>query len=55
MGYTGPYSLGARCLTEFIADVIFVFVGEGVFANALLNKTKGGDSEAAPTAYQMSF
>ena len=45
MGYRGPYSLGARCLSEFIADVLFAFVGLSVFANALLNKTKGQASE----------
>ena len=41
MGYTGLYSLGARCGSEAIATGLMIFLGEGTLANELLNKTKG--------------
>lgn len=41
MGYTGPYSLGARCSTEALATGFMIFMGDGVIANELLSKTKG--------------
>ncbi|BDA51295.1 probable glycerol uptake facilitator protein [Coccomyxa sp. Obi] len=41
MGYTGPYSLGARCGTEAMATALMIFLGEGTLANELLSKTKG--------------
>ena len=41
MGYAGLYSLGSRCLSEFLATCTVIFLGESVLANELLAKTKG--------------
>ena len=41
MGYAGPYSLGSRCLSEFLATCTVIFLGESVMANELLSKDKG--------------
>lgn len=43
MGYEGPYTLGARCASEFVATWMFIFLLESVLANKLLPKTKGHD------------
>ncbi|KAJ3242179.1 hypothetical protein HDU81_006591 [Chytriomyces hyalinus] len=39
--YTGSYSLGTRCLTEFLATFIAIGFGEGIIANEVLPTTKG--------------
>ncbi|KAI9339016.1 aquaporin-like protein [Obelidium mucronatum] len=41
MGYTGIYSLGTRCLTEFLATFMAIGMGLGMIANELLPNTKG--------------
>ncbi|KAJ3409101.1 hypothetical protein HDV05_004576 [Chytridiales sp. JEL 0842] len=41
MPYTGPYSLGTRCLTEFFGTALVIFLGESILANELLPSTKG--------------
>ncbi|KAJ3001540.1 UNVERIFIED_CONTAM: hypothetical protein HDU68_006799, partial [Siphonaria sp. JEL0065] len=41
MGYTGAYSLGTRCLTEFLSTFMAIGMGEGMLANELLPSTKG--------------
>ncbi|KAJ1568716.1 hypothetical protein HK405_014638 [Cladochytrium tenue] len=41
MGYTGPYSLGTRCLTEFLATFVAISLGESLLANEMLPSTKG--------------
>jgi glycerol uptake facilitator-like aquaporin len=42
MGYEGPYSLAARCLSEFLGTMFAIYLGESVIANAELAKTKVG-------------
>ncbi len=39
--YTGQYSLGSRCFSEFIATALMIFLGLGTLGNELLAKTKG--------------
>ncbi|KAJ3262424.1 hypothetical protein HDU77_000342 [Chytriomyces hyalinus] len=39
--YTGSYSLGTRCLTEFLATFCAIGFGEGIIANEVLPTTKG--------------
>ncbi|KAJ3099183.1 hypothetical protein HK100_004941, partial [Physocladia obscura] len=41
MPYTGAYSLGARCLTEFFGTFMAMGIGEGILANEMLPSTKG--------------
>ncbi|KAJ3201970.1 hypothetical protein HDU82_007705, partial [Entophlyctis luteolus] len=41
MPYSGAYTLGARCLTEFLATFVAISMGEGLLANELLPTTKG--------------
>ncbi|KAJ3209230.1 hypothetical protein HDU67_006310 [Dinochytrium kinnereticum] len=41
MGYTGPYSLGSRVLTEFLGTFLAMFLGLSIVANELLPSTKG--------------
>lgn len=55
MGYTGPYSLGARCGTEAMATGLMIFLGEGCLANELLSKTKGQGMGFGWTAFGFGF
>ncbi|KAJ3061262.1 hypothetical protein HDU98_002822 [Podochytrium sp. JEL0797] len=41
MPYTGPYSLGTRCLTEFLGTMFTIGMAEAMIANELLTGTKG--------------
>ncbi|KAJ3131482.1 hypothetical protein HK100_006311 [Physocladia obscura] len=41
MPYTGVYSLGTRCLTEFLGTFVAIALGESILANELLPTTKG--------------
>ncbi|ORY38199.1 aquaporin-like protein [Rhizoclosmatium globosum] len=41
MGYTGAYTLGQRCLTEYLATFCAIGFGECLLANELLPNTKG--------------
>ncbi|KAJ1568717.1 hypothetical protein HK405_014639 [Cladochytrium tenue] len=41
MGYTGAYSLGKRCLTEFLGMFVAISLGESLLANEMLPSTKG--------------
>ncbi|KAJ3063144.1 hypothetical protein HDU98_001008 [Podochytrium sp. JEL0797] len=41
MGYVGAYSLGQRCLTEYLATFTAIGLGEAILANELLPSTKG--------------
>ncbi|KAJ3267830.1 hypothetical protein HK104_005597, partial [Borealophlyctis nickersoniae] len=50
MPYTGPYSLGTRCWTEFLATAAAIFVGEAIVANELLPTTKGHAMGFLPVA-----
>lgn len=34
------YSLGAKCITEFVASFFAIWLGESVIANELLGQTK---------------
>ena len=48
MGYSGPYSLRARCASEVIATLIGVFLGNGCIANTQLSRTKVPFPKAPP-------
>ncbi|KAI8853780.1 hypothetical protein BC829DRAFT_277068 [Chytridium lagenaria] len=41
MGYTGPYTLPSRMLTEFLGTFLAIFLGLAIVANELLPSTKG--------------
>ena len=49
MGYTGPYSLRARCASEVVATLIGVFLGNGCIANTQLSRTKVRRPPSLPT------
>ncbi|KAI8910075.1 aquaporin-like protein [Entophlyctis helioformis] len=57
MPYSGPYSLGTRCMTEFLGTAMAIFLGDSVIANELLPQTKGHGMGFGwiATSFGMSF